>query len=154
MNTNCLKGMKCPECGSESPFNIVCFVMMDVSDGGCDGITDGDADWNDDSYCQCRNCLHEGEAGDFKIEMVVCEECGESFPAENARSYRGDPDLHICEECAARPCTACEGRGFVLVNVGMGHENLQIQRCDTCDKFKCDNEAVEAAFNLASKSEE
>ena len=64
-NENCLKGMKCPECGYEDLFGIACDIVMLVDD---DGIKDdiGDYDWDDDAYCECRECSHSGTVKDFK----------------------------------------------------------------------------------------
>ena len=64
-NENCLKGMKCPECGYEDSFGIACDIVMLVDD---DGIKDdiGDYDWDDDAHCECRECSHSGTVKDFK----------------------------------------------------------------------------------------
>lgn len=57
-NTNCLEGMKCPECGDFGPFSIAAEIIVEVSD---DGTTDsGDHIWDGDSYCRCHKCDHVG----------------------------------------------------------------------------------------------
>ena len=64
-NENCLEGMKCPKCGHEDAFGIACDIVMLVTDEGIyDNI--GDYDWDDDAYCECRECGHHGTVKDFK----------------------------------------------------------------------------------------
>jgi len=63
-NENCLEGMKCPKCGHEDAFGIACDIVMLVTDEGIyDNI--GDYDWDDDAYCECRECGHHGTVKDF-----------------------------------------------------------------------------------------
>ena len=64
-NENCLEGMKCPKCGHEDSFGIACDIVMLVTD---EGVSDnvGDYDWDDDAYCECRECIHSGTVKDFK----------------------------------------------------------------------------------------
>lgn len=65
-NENCLEGMKCPKCGHEDSFGIACDIVMSVTD---EGINDniGDYDWDDDAYCECRECGHSGTVKDFQM---------------------------------------------------------------------------------------
>jgi hypothetical protein len=65
MNTNCLKGIQCPECGSEGPFVIEVSTTVLMSDDGWDENV-SDTIWEDDSYCRCDNCDRVGDVGDFK----------------------------------------------------------------------------------------
>ncbi len=63
-NTNCLKDMRCPECGSYGPFHIVCSCLGEVHDGGvCEGVG---WEWDDHNSCTCRMCLHDGTVESFK----------------------------------------------------------------------------------------
>ena len=55
-NTNCLKYLKCPTCGSSSRFRITVTCWANVSD---DGIEDySDAEWDQGSFIVCSNCGH------------------------------------------------------------------------------------------------
>lgn len=45
-------------------------------------------------------------------------------------------------------CMICEGKGFILKNLKFLGE-LVIRRCDSCDLFQSDNEAVERAYGMA-----
>ena len=65
MNTNCLKGIQCPECGSEGPFVIEVSTTVLMSDDGWDEHV-SDTIWEDTSYCRCDDCDHVGEVADFK----------------------------------------------------------------------------------------
>jgi len=54
------------------------------------------------------------------------------------------------------PCEACNGNGFILASKGSGLQDdllLIIERCDACDQFESDSEAVEACFNMAMEQE-
>ncbi len=64
-NTNCLKGFRCPKCGSEGPFKIEATCLVLVHD---DGIEDGEGyEWDDSAWCACRECEHDGTVRDFTI---------------------------------------------------------------------------------------
>ena len=64
-NTNCLKGMACPKCNSEGPFGIEITLVVEFSDDGSDPFPEGDSEWDDESYCECRSCSFSGTVGDF-----------------------------------------------------------------------------------------
>ena len=69
MNTNCLAGMKCPECGSEGPFRIdVLTTVTMYDDGWSENVSD--TIWEDDSGCSCDACDYGGEVCDFKVDSV------------------------------------------------------------------------------------
>jgi hypothetical protein len=53
-NTNCLKGLACPKCGSFGPFSIDCQAYFDVSDDGTDNARD--VRWNKKSQTVCQAC--------------------------------------------------------------------------------------------------
>ena len=64
MNTNCLEGVACPECGSEGPFRISGCSIFEVWDGGTEGHED--VEWGDDSVIQCKSCPRCGTLGEFR----------------------------------------------------------------------------------------
>jgi hypothetical protein len=66
-NTNCLEGMRCPQCGSEGPFRIRCEVLVLFEDDGSIEELSG-SEWDDDSLCECAECDHSGAVKDFTIE--------------------------------------------------------------------------------------
>ena len=63
-NSNCLAGMKCPNCFSEGPFRIVMSSWFLLYDDGTDGYED--TEWGDESNCQCKNCTHTGKVSMFR----------------------------------------------------------------------------------------
>lgn len=63
-NTNCLLGMKCPECGQEKSFDIVATAVFTVYDDGTDDARN--VEWDDSAYCYCTECNYEGNVGGFK----------------------------------------------------------------------------------------
>ncbi len=67
MNTNCLEGMRCPNCKSEGPFDIYAHSTFVFTDDGTDEF--GDVEWDDDSPCECKECNFEGIAGDFRTNV-------------------------------------------------------------------------------------
>ncbi len=69
MNTNCLAGTMCPKCFSDGPFQIQATSVFTVTDDGT-GIEHGDVEWQDDSYCRCSACNHQGKLKDFQDPRV------------------------------------------------------------------------------------
>ena len=65
-NTNCLEGMKCPNCESLSPFRIVATATFLVTDDGTDEYAG--VEWDDDDLCTCVMCGDAGTVADFKKE--------------------------------------------------------------------------------------
>ena len=66
-NENCLRGMRCPHCGSEGPFGIAIDAVYLVSDDGVEEQL-GDNDWDAASYCECRACGNAQTVGAFYEE--------------------------------------------------------------------------------------
>lgn len=66
-NDNVLKGMACPKCKSEGPFDIDCTVTFTVWDDGTDLDYRG-IDWEPDSRCVCKNCEYKGTAQNFETQ--------------------------------------------------------------------------------------
>ena len=63
-NTNCLRGMRCPKCGSYGPFQIECTCLAEFNDDGTLGATD--FDWDDHHSCFCVECDRGGQVKAFK----------------------------------------------------------------------------------------
>lgn len=63
-NTNCLAGMKCPQCGSLEPFRIETTTVMAWTDEGEGEYAS--PEWTDDSYCECLECDYQGSVADFR----------------------------------------------------------------------------------------
>lgn len=85
MNTNCLNGFCCPNCGNSSAFRIAARCWAEVHD---DGVHDSyEFEWEDDAPCVCVNCTYSGTVGEFTTETLkptnrwsdveVCHEVGE-----------------------------------------------------------------------------
>lgn len=70
-NTNCLKGMRCPneDCKSYGPYRISVTSVAEMWDDGPDDP--GYPEFTDDSYCQCVMCSLEGSVFEFKEEKNV-----------------------------------------------------------------------------------
>lgn len=68
-NTGELKGMACPKCGSNEPFEIRMFSDMVVFDKGAS--RGSDAVHNDRSRCKCLKCFYIGQVGDFKAATAL-----------------------------------------------------------------------------------
>lgn len=64
-NENCLKGLRCPYCGSEGPFRIACQAVVLVFDDGTDE-TDS-VEWDDDSACTCSQCHESASVKKFTV---------------------------------------------------------------------------------------
>lgn len=68
-NTNCLKGMACPKCGSFGPFAIDCASLFDVSDEGTDLARD--VRWDGESVTICQDCDFTGKVKDFMADKSL-----------------------------------------------------------------------------------
>jgi len=66
-NTNYLKSIQCPACGSEGPFWITVETIVLMKDDGCWDESTGDIDtWGDWSFIRCNDCDEEGVVSDFR----------------------------------------------------------------------------------------
>jgi DNA-directed RNA polymerase subunit RPC12/RpoP len=63
-NTNCLKGIRCPECGQEGKFEIQISAYIDVTDEGT-GDLQSAIEWDKDSDIVCKECGHDGTVEEF-----------------------------------------------------------------------------------------
>lgn len=66
MNTNCLEGMCCPECGQAESFRIQAQSLFTMFDNGTEDYAD--VEYDDGSYCECTGCDHTGIVDDFKTD--------------------------------------------------------------------------------------
>jgi hypothetical protein len=62
-NTNCLAGMRCPNCKSTGPFKISATALFTIGDDGTEDF--GDVEYDGGSYCFCPACEHDGIVHDF-----------------------------------------------------------------------------------------
>jgi hypothetical protein len=69
-NTNCLQGMQCPKCESLEPFAIEVTTTFRVFDDGTDDQI-GNTNWEEDSYCECCQCVFAGTVKDFTLATGV-----------------------------------------------------------------------------------
>lgn len=65
-NSNCLKGIKCPKCGSENKFQIHAQCWVIAEDDGTDEATD--FEWGEQDGIICLNCKHRGIVRDFSTK--------------------------------------------------------------------------------------
>lgn len=62
-NTNCLEGMKCPECGYEDEFIIAAQTWATIGDDGCEDHAD--IEYDETAACKCRECNYIATVGVF-----------------------------------------------------------------------------------------
>lgn len=62
-NDHLLAGIRCPECGSYGPFNILCTAWFEVDDGGTGNPKN--VGWDNESTVKCANCGKTGVEDDF-----------------------------------------------------------------------------------------
>lgn len=55
------------------------------------------------------------------------------------------------DEVSDEECEACEGLGFLLMQPSDTHP-VRIERCDTCEEYASDADAVQACFDLAAST--
>jgi hypothetical protein len=83
-DVNLLEGMRCPGCGDEPAkrgghMHIVIATVADVYGDGVELDRDeGGATWEEDSYCQCVVCSHEGVVRDFYFDEEAESEGGDA----------------------------------------------------------------------------
>src|ERR1700722_14907404 len=76
VNTNCLEGIKCPDCGNEDAFYIDTSAVMYVTDDGAENR--GDTSWNDESHTECAQCERSGKLADFRAKPFPTPTSGHS----------------------------------------------------------------------------
>jgi len=68
-NSQCLRGMRCPTCGSVEPFRIEVMTTVVVWDAETEPLDPrATPTWDASSYCKCMQCDMEGLVCDFRIE--------------------------------------------------------------------------------------
>ncbi len=67
-NDNCLAGIRCPKCGFEDSFFIEGKSLFTVTDDGTEDHSD--IHWDEESYCECRECSHGGKLKEFHTSDV------------------------------------------------------------------------------------
>lgn len=66
INTNCLRGIQCPECGSLGPFIITVETNVVMHDDGWSETTGDRDDWGAHSLIRCDSCDHPGVVAEFR----------------------------------------------------------------------------------------
>lgn len=107
-NTNCLQGVRCPNCQQEDVFHIEAVALVEVRDNGTEDLQTN-YEWEDDAFCKCPICEFEATLLDFtighqeklllSINKNICSDCG--------RDYTDEP-LEEDELCVCRT----EGEGI------------------------------------------
>lgn len=62
-NSNCLEGIRCPQCGHTEHFFITGTSLFEVYDDGTEGHED--VEWTGD-YIRCFNCNRTGKLEEFR----------------------------------------------------------------------------------------
>ena len=68
-NTNCLEGIRCPDCGNEDAFYVESTAVMYVTDEGAE--CRNDIEWDNDSHAVCPSCEKAGKLADFRAEPAA-----------------------------------------------------------------------------------
>ena len=66
-NENCLRGKRCPKCGSYGPFEIDVSTTILLSDEGSCDAKNGAIEFNDESRAKCSNCSYSSRWGGFNV---------------------------------------------------------------------------------------
>jgi Zn ribbon nucleic-acid-binding protein len=74
-NTNCLAGMRCPECGANEYFEIqgTWSGALYLYDDGIDMKDGGHWDWDDENHAECPECDWQGTIADLRGESKTGE---------------------------------------------------------------------------------
>ncbi len=102
-NTNCLQGMRCPQCGANEPFHIDCSCTFTFRDDGTEPT--GDVEYEDDSFIACEACGHTDivktfmEENQKKTEPMGGEDIPCDFCDEEAQVHCLKTDAYACRSC-------------------------------------------------------
>lgn len=111
MNTNCLDGLRCPNCGSEEPVWIEAKAEFKVYDSGTDEYHD--VEWDENSPCRCGQCRHWSTVAEFRRppEVYQCGNCGRTYANRDELNEIRDFFMRVdeggpmpsgeCAECGA-----------------------------------------------------
>jgi len=68
-----LKGMRCPNphCGSYGPFHIEVKLLVEVNDETYGLVNEERVRWEEQSFCRCVRCSHEGNVLEFTEESAI-----------------------------------------------------------------------------------
>jgi len=104
-NSNCLSGIRCPDCGQSDEFAILVTHEVLFTDDGTDFYDkriDRDISWDSESYIRCLGCEHEGTVEEFTM-VDLNFYWYEEYVVEERRADRNvgqvfeprDPEIHI-----------------------------------------------------------
>lgn len=67
VNSNCLEGLRCPNCGQNNCFVITAIrhAQVHLYDDGTDESIYGSVEWEDNAPCSCPECNWAGVAGNL-----------------------------------------------------------------------------------------
>ena len=108
-NTNCLEGMRCPQCKALEPFDISVLCTAKVFDDGTEETHD--MEWDDTNACSCPGCGHQGLVRDFKIkrprdERVTCPKVAKCAAGRRGLCDHGalHKKSHLCGKYGCPVC--------------------------------------------------
>jgi len=119
MNTNCLRGMKCPQCECEGPFRIEVKATVIMSDDGIEDI--GDSDWGDDDWCICEKCKFTDKVRVFRGCRDPLEVCRELVRAYKEGKLDGGVEWENLDDVHRKALEVVEGHGLTMVVAECGH---------------------------------
>lgn len=106
MNTNCLQGVMCPQCGHTTDFHIVVEASVLMTDEGHDN-NPHDTEWNENSGITCPRCRFQDIVDEFRHPgfFVTFETVTEASAetGEHARSGWWEPGGWLLEGAANKP---------------------------------------------------
>lgn len=62
-NTNCLQGIRCPQCKQRDRVKVIALSRFTLLDNGTDDYED--VEWDENSHMECPDCGYAGTARDF-----------------------------------------------------------------------------------------
>jgi hypothetical protein len=68
-NENCLRGIRCPNCGQQDRLKITALITCLVTDDGSDPV--GDHEWDDCSSTHCPECGFDGKLRAFRKPILL-----------------------------------------------------------------------------------
>jgi len=73
MNTNCLEGLRCPNCGNEDELLVRAEMWVSLTDDGTDPFANstkhrGGVEYDENSDAACPECDYEGALKDFEVK--------------------------------------------------------------------------------------